>query len=65
MMWWKNEKYNGEDVLAAYELLRWETNQMVEVYTGVPLEMVRELRREFKEHNRHDVDDEEYGNEEW
>ena len=47
-------QYTELDLETVHELLPWETNQSI-----------HNMSLEERTHNRHDVDDEEYGNEEW
>ncbi len=58
-------QYTEMELLAVHELLPWETNQSIVRLTGISIDVVRQKRREEKRHNRHDIDDEELGNEEW
>ncbi len=58
-------KIEKVDIMDVDELLPWETNQSIVILTGVTLDIVRKRRVEVKKHNRHDIDDEEYGNQEW
>jgi hypothetical protein len=60
-------QYNldSSTIMAIDELIPWETNQSVALYAGVSVECVRERRAELRKHNRHDVDDEEIGTQDW
>lgn len=47
------------------ELIPWETNQSIVLMSDAPLEYIRQRRVELRQHNRHNVDDLELGNQEW
>lgn len=63
-----NYQYSSETqaaMLDIIELIPWETNQYIAKCCKVPIEDVRHVRSELKRHNRHDVDDEEIGVQQW
>lgn len=53
------------DFIVLCELISWETNQYIADYLKCDINIIRKYRKEFKKHNRHGVDDEELGNQQW
>ena len=54
------------DMLELTERLPWETNQYMAKELNLSVDTIRKIRSEIiKKHNRHDVDDEEWGRQEW
>lgn len=63
---YKDYNITKSNMLYLIERLPWETNQYLAEDMNLPLETIRKIRTEVvRKHNRHDVDDEELGTQEW